>query len=80
MIEEGTFICWYKNESEDDGKEIKAHDVNSAAKKAVDIWRHANVQELGGDKITVYVKDEDLNVHEVVLTQSGDRSSPEASL
>lgn len=80
MVEEENFICWLKGETEGDGKEIKAHDYNEAARTAVDIWRHANVEELGGDKITVYVKDEDLNVHEVVVTQSGDSQAPEATM
>lgn len=80
MTEEEVFICWYENTEEGDGKEIKASSVQSAAKKAVDIWRHENVAELGNDKLTVYVKDEDLEVHKVIITQSGDTQAPEASL
>ncbi len=80
MIHEQEFICWHANQDEGDGKEIKATSIRSAAKKAVDIWRHENLQELGGDKVTVFVKDEARHVHEVVITGDGDLRSPEAFL
>lgn len=78
MIHEQEFICWHANQNEGDGKEIKATSIRSAAKKAVDIWRHENLQELGGDKVTVFVKDEARKVHEVIITGSGDQRAPEA--
>ncbi len=78
MIHEQVFICWHKNQGEGDGNEIKATSIRSAAKKAVDIWRHENLQELGNDKVTVFVKDESRHVHEVVITGGGDERAPEA--
>jgi hypothetical protein len=78
LLHEQEFICWHANQTEDDGKEIKATSIRSAAKKAVDIWRHENIQELGHDKVTVFVKDEARRVHEVIITQEGDSSAPEA--
>lgn len=79
MIHEQVFICWHTNQNEGDGKEIKASSIRSAAKKAVDIWRHENVEELDGRKVTVFVKDEARRVHEVVIvSDEGDRQAPEA--
>lgn len=78
MIHEQVFICWHANQDEGDGKEIKATSIRSAAKKAVDIWRHENLQELGRDKVTVFVKDEGRHVHEVIITGGGDERAPEA--
>lgn len=79
MIHEHIFICWHAHQEEGDGKEIKASSIRSAAKKAVDIWRHENVQELHGEKVTVFVKDEARHVHEVVITSgAGDQQAPEA--
>jgi hypothetical protein len=78
MIHEHVFICWHQNQDEGDGKEIKASTIRSAAKKAVDIWRHENAEELGGRKVTVYVKDEARRVHEVIVTSDGGEALPEA--
>lgn len=78
MIHEQVFICWHANQDERDGKEIKATTIRSAAKKAVDIWRHENIQELNGQKVTVSVKDESRRVHQVVVTSDGDQHAPEA--
>jgi hypothetical protein len=78
MIQEYTYTCWHSNQTEGDGKEIKASSIKAAAKKAVDIWRHENAEELGLRKVTVHVKDEGLKVHEVIITQSGDAQAPEA--
>lgn len=81
MIHEQVFICWHANQTEDDGKELKAPTIRAAAKKAVDIWRHENAQELEGNKVTVFVKDESRRVHQVVVTSpSGDQHAPEAFL
>lgn len=79
MIQEHEYICWHAHQNEGDGKEIKASSLRSAAKKAVDIWRHENLQELEGNKVTVYVKDEGHHVHEVVITDDqGNSQAPEA--
>lgn len=79
MIHEHVFICWHEYQDEGDGKELKAPTIRAAAKKAVDIWRHENLQELGSNKVTVYVKDEARRVHQVVVTsQIGDEHAPEA--
>lgn len=78
MIHEQVFICWHANQDEGDGKEIKATTIRSAAKRAVDIWRHEHIQELNGQKVTVFVKDEARRVHQVVVTSDGDQQAPEA--
>ena len=78
MIHEQVFICWHKNQDEGDAKEIKATSIRSAAKKAVDIWRLENLQGLGGDKVTVFVKDEARHMHEVIISGGGDTRAPEA--
>lgn len=78
MIHEQVFICWHANQDEGDGKEIKASSIRSAAKKCVDVWRHENVEELHGNKVTVFVKDQARRVHEVVVTSSGGEQAPEA--
>jgi hypothetical protein len=79
MIHEQVFICWHENQNEGDARELKAPTIRSAAKKAVDIWRHENVQELAGHKVTVYVKDEARRVHQVVVTSGrGDEQAPGA--
>jgi hypothetical protein len=80
MTEEEVYICWFEGQDEGAGKEIKAYSIQEAARTAVDIWRHENVEELGNDKLTVFVKDEDLKVHQVVVTQSGDSQAPEATM
>lgn len=80
MIHEQVFICWHANQTEGDGKELKANTIRSAAKKAVDIWRHENAQELEGNKVTVFVKDEARRIHQVVITTQGDEHAPEAFL
>lgn len=80
MREEEVFICWYEGQDEDDGKEIKADNPDDAARTAVDIWRHENVEELGSGKLVVYVKDEDFKVQKIVVSQSGDSQAPEATL
>ena len=78
MLQEQLFLCWHTNQSEDDAKEIKATSIRSAAKKAVDIWRHENAQAFGGMKVTVFVKDEARKVHEIVITQEVVTRAPEA--
>jgi hypothetical protein len=79
MIHEQEFICWHINQDEGDGVELKAPTIRAAAKKAVDIWRHENVEELEGDKVTVFVRDEARRVHQVVVTSPlGDEHAPEA--
>ena len=78
MLQEQVFLCWHANQTEGDAKEIKATSIRSAAKKAVDIWRHENMQELGSAKVTVHVKDESRKVHDIVITQEGDQHAPEA--
>lgn len=81
MIHEQEYICWHENQDEGDGKEIKAPTIRAAAKKAVDIWRHENAQELEGNKVTVYVKDEARRTHQVVvMNELGDEQRPEAFL
>lgn len=74
MLHEQVFICWHANQDEGDGKELKATSIRSAAKKAVDIWRYENLQKLGDDKVTVFVKDESRKVHEVIITDGGNRA------
>jgi hypothetical protein len=78
MLQEHVFLCWHANQDEGDAKEIKATSIRSAAKKAVDVWRHENAQELGDMKVTVFVKDESRKVHEIIITQEGDTRAPEA--
>lgn len=78
MLQEQVFLCWHTHQSEGDAKEIKATSIRSAAKKAVDSWRHENDPELKEMKITVFVKDEARKVHEIVVTQESDHRSPEA--
>lgn len=78
MIHEHEYICWHANQDEGDGKEIKAPTVRAAAKKAVDIWRHENIEELGANKVTVFVKDESRRVQQVIVTNEGDLTAPEA--
>ncbi|MCM2348613.1 MAG: hypothetical protein NDI69_01250 [Bacteriovoracaceae bacterium] len=78
MIHEHEFICWHANQDQGDGKEIKAPTVRAAAKKAVDIWRHENIEELGANKVTVFVKDESRRVQQVIVTNEGDLTVPEA--
>lgn len=79
MIHEQEYICWHEGQEEGDGKEIKAATIRAAAKKAVDIWRHENVEELNGNKVTVYVKDERRQVHQiVVISETGGEDRPEA--
>jgi hypothetical protein len=80
MIHEQVFICWHANQKQGDGKEIKATSIRSAAKKAVNIWRHENQKELGSQKVTVYVKDEAQKTHEVVIPSIDDEKAPEAFL
>jgi hypothetical protein len=77
MIHEQEFICWHANQDEADGKEVKATTIRSAAKKAVDIWRHENLQELEGDKVTVFVRDEARRRHQVVVSREGQHKSPD---
>jgi hypothetical protein len=79
MIHEQVFICWHAGQEEGDGKELKAPTIRAAAKKAVDIWRHENIEEIVGHKVTVFVKDEARRVHQVVITTPGsDEQAPEA--
>ncbi len=79
MIHEQIFTCWRENEDESDGKELKATTIRSAAKKAVDIWRHESGQEYFGSKVTVFVKDEGRRVHQVLIAMgSSDDQAPEA--
>lgn len=79
MIHEQEYICWHANQDEGDGLEIKAPTIRAAAKKAVDAWRHYNAQELDGHKVTVFVKDERRQIHQVVVTSDkGDENAPEA--
>ncbi len=78
MIHEQEYICWHRGQDEGDGKELKASSIRAAAKKAVDIWRHENVEEIEGHKVTVFVKDEMRRVHEVIITSDGDLQAPEA--
>lgn len=77
MLEE-EYICWHHGQEEADGKELKAPTVEAAAKKAVDIWRHERIQPLHGKNVTVYVKDQDEHVHEVIVSPTGDKNAPEA--
>ena len=78
MMTEETYICWHANQNEEDGKEIKALSLKAAAKKAVDIWRHENGEEIRGRKVTVYLRDEARRVHEVVITSDNNPAAPEA--
>jgi hypothetical protein len=78
MIKEINYICWHGNQTEGDAKELKAPSIKAAARKAVDIWRHENLEELGQNKVTVFVKDDSHEVHEIVITQDGDTRAPEA--
>lgn len=82
MIHEQVYICWHVGQDEGDGKEIKASSLRQAAKKAVDIWRHENAQEIEGHRVTVFLKDEGLRVHEVVITPDPEHNpdAPEAFL
>jgi hypothetical protein len=77
MLEED-YICWHAGQDEGDGKELKAPSVEAAAKKAVDIWRHENIKELNGGKVTVFVRDRENRIHQVIVTSTGDRNSPES--
>ncbi len=76
MLEEG-YVCWHAGQGEGDGKELKAPSVEAAAKKAVDIWRHENLQDLDGAKVTVFVRDQENKVHQVVVNGQNPRA-PEA--
>ncbi len=76
---ENQYICWHSGQNEGDGKELKAPSIEAAAKKAVDIWRHENLKEITGEKVTVLVKDEDTRVHKIIVSgAAGDSSAPEA--
>lgn len=68
-IEEIDFTCWWEGQSEADGKDIKATNREEAARMAVDIWRHENLNELEGDSITVFLKDPDGHVSKVEVNQ-----------
>jgi hypothetical protein len=81
MIHEQEFIVWHANQEEGDGKEVMAPTIRAAAKKAVDIWRHEKLEELEGNKVTVFVKDEARRIHQVIITSPGsDEHAPEAFL
>lgn len=76
MIEKD-FICWYEGQKEIDGIAIKASNVSEAARMAVDIWRHANAEELEGRSLKVFVREQNNKVSEVVVDSP---SSPQASM
>lgn len=78
MLQEQVFLCWHMNQTEDDAIEIKATSIRSAAKKAVDVWRHESGKEIAEMKVTVFLKDEARKVHEIVVTQESDSRAPEA--
>lgn len=75
---EREYTCWHLGQEEADGKDVKAPNVKAAAKKAVDIWRHESIQDLYGKKVTVFVRDEADQVHQVIVTNEGDFNAPEA--
>lgn len=77
MIHEQEFICWHANQDENDGKEINATTIRSAAKRALNIWRHEDTQGVNGNKITVFVRDEARRVHRVIITTELETRPPE---
>ncbi len=76
MLEE-VYHCWLEGQTEDDAKEVKAISMEEAAKMAVDILRHEKLKELGGSKITVYVKDEEDHQKSFTISGKGDSRAPE---
>lgn len=68
MLEEN-YTCWYEGQKEEDGKQLKAPNVQEAARKAVDIWRHDHIKELSKDDMPfiVYLKDEEGDIHRVSI-------------
>ena len=80
MIHEQSFICWLANQSEEDGLEIMATSIRSAAKRAVDSWRHDGHPNFTSDweKVTVFVKDEGRRIHPIVVNGQGDDRAHEA--
>ncbi|MGE3608052.1 MAG: hypothetical protein AB7I27_00590 [Bacteriovoracaceae bacterium] len=76
---EREYTCWHLGQSEADGKDVKAPTVREAAKMAVDIWRHESLKDLEGRKVTVFVRDVNDDVHQVIVTNEGDFNAPEAS-
>ncbi len=75
---EKMYYCWHAGQTEGDAKEIKAESMEEAAKMAVDVWRHENFQELGHNKVTVFVKDEEKHQRSFVIRGKGDSRAPEA--
>ncbi|HXH75422.1 MAG TPA: hypothetical protein VNJ08_10685 [Bacteriovoracaceae bacterium] len=77
MLEQN-FTCWYDGQDEGDGKDILAPNAGAAARMAVDIWRHENLQELHGGTLVVYLRDEAGHVSKVHVAD--DSSAREAHL
>lgn len=76
---EQEFICWREGQDESDGHELKAPNLQAAAKKAVVIWRH----EKGNDnffhgKVTVFLRDSNDEIHRVMVAPDSDYESPQA--
>lgn len=64
---EKDYICWYDGISELDGRNIKAPNVEAAARKAVDIWRHEKLKELNGGDLVVHLKDQEGKVSDITV-------------
>jgi hypothetical protein len=75
---EKIYFCWHEGQTEGDAKEVKAISMEEAAKMAVDIWRHERLKELGPNKVTVYVKDEEKHQKSFIISNQGDTRAPEA--
>jgi hypothetical protein len=77
-MDQQMFYCWHAGQTEGKAKEIKAPSMEEAAQMAVDVWRHENVKELGPNKVTVFVKDEEDNQRSFIISRKGDENAPEA--
>ena len=75
---EQEYLCWHAGQREADAKEIKADSHEEAAKLAVDIWRHEKLKDIGLNKVTVFVKDNDENKKSYTISRNGDINAPEA--
>lgn len=75
---EKDFYCWHAGQGEKDAKIVKASSMEEAAELAVDIWRHEKVKELGPNKVTVFVKDNEDHKKSFQISRKGDFHAPEA--
>ena len=77
MLEQ-EYICWRQDQTEADGKEIKAPNIEAAARKALDIWLNENLLEFGEPKVTVLVRDMSDDIRKVQVPNPDFRDSPQA--